>query len=718
MQMFCRDPNQDMSDCLALVMCWLGLETYDLICTLVSPLEPEVKSFEEIVKIVQDHVKPPSSKIVSRSSFILCAGGVEESVSSFVVRLRQAAQDCCSLSDDVTFANALQEALAMASAQSNSENIKAAAAASNASVSGASGICEVRQVKRSFIMVTASVKLHSLRRALAGDSTTTCRGLIIHLDASPPNTTTTILRLLERAELWQVPETWLVVLGGRKGVKTVLLHHSLRNTINGLYLALHQRHYRRANTTLPGRRITLRIAWASGWKHRVTIHRRCLYCKQGNAGVQRVGRWSSSRANLDALFLNQEDHFRSLNGHHFNIVSTRYIPYVDYQKDNEQSDATLTLTHSMDEYNLSELSKKLNFSYTIREEPEGSWGRKGANGSFTGMMGQLQRQEVDFCTLCGVWGGVVVAVVLWGTAMATFNSVLSQAMPARSLNFNKSLFLGWGTLLEQSVAYLPVNVSKRSIPRRQEVTSEETKGRGNLWSYTDDTSRRGSCISTIITSTSNTSIFNTNNKTSGASSRTSGTSSRDGSASTMAILPAQEPEPVAPAPKTPAAVAGPPSILPPRSRGVEAATELEQLFMVLVSVWLTFSLIVVSAYKSSLIANLSIQGKGSTPETLADLIEARDWKWATEDWVFKGYPYVYFSKHQHPVVKKVYQEMKIIPADEALKEVMKGHFSLVHYEQYITIYIRAHFTDTRGRSPFQISKKAISIMAAYGWGVR
>ena len=37
----------------------------------------------------------------------------------------------------------------------------------------------------------------------------------------------------------------------------------------------------------------------------------------------------------------------------------------------------------------------------IREEPETSWGR-GTNGVYTGMMGQLQREEVDLCTLCGI----------------------------------------------------------------------------------------------------------------------------------------------------------------------------------------------------------------------------------------------------------------------------------------------------------------------------
>lgn len=83
------------------------------------------------------------------------------------------------------------------------------------------------------------------------------------------------------------------------------------------------------------------------------------------------------------------------------------------------------------------------------------------------------------------------------------------------------------------------------------------------------------------------------------------------------------------------------------------------LFQTLLSVWLTFSLIVVSAYKSSLIANLSIQGKVNTPETLSDLVQAKNWEWATEEFVFKGYPFEYFSKHEDPIVKKVYKSIKV-----------------------------------------------------------
>ncbi|KAG0711350.1 Glutamate receptor ionotropic, delta-2 [Chionoecetes opilio] len=380
----------------------------------------------------------------------------------------------------------------------------------------------------------------------------------------------------------------------------------------------------------------------SGLRQEASVYRRCLYCNEGSAGVERVGKLPSLGSPFNLLFLDKDEHFRSLNGHQLNLVTTRYIPYVDFKRHTEQPNTPVTLTSSLDALNLSTLSKILNFTYVVRKEPEASWGRY-IDGNFTGMMGQLQREEVDLCTLCAitpernqainflqvypsdtitlvslkpsylsrhfllvrpftgiVWSGVVVAVVLWGSAMATFGWLLRREVQMRPVDYNAPFLLGWGALLEQSVAYQPVNVSRR----------------------------------------------------------------------------------------------------------------------VLVSVWLTFSLIVVSAYKSSLIANLSIQGKVDTPQTLRELTEAQGWEWATEDWVFRGYPYEYFSKHQHPIVKMVFQQIQIMPADEALKKVMKGRFSAFNYEKFITIYIKAHFTDALGRSPFQISKKPTSYVAAYGWGMR
>ena len=46
-----------------------------------------------------------------------------------------------------------------------------------------------------------------------------------------------LYRLLERAQLWKLPETCVVVLDGKTGLESVLLQTVFRNTIHGFYLA-------------------------------------------------------------------------------------------------------------------------------------------------------------------------------------------------------------------------------------------------------------------------------------------------------------------------------------------------------------------------------------------------------------------------------------------------------------------------------------------------
>ncbi|KAK4313626.1 hypothetical protein Pmani_015030 [Petrolisthes manimaculis] len=66
----------------------------------------------------------------------------------------------------------------------------------------------------------------------------TCKVVILHLN-DQHNKTESALRLLEQVELQKHPDTRVVVLGTRQDVKAVLLHHSFRNTVHALYLAVH-----------------------------------------------------------------------------------------------------------------------------------------------------------------------------------------------------------------------------------------------------------------------------------------------------------------------------------------------------------------------------------------------------------------------------------------------------------------------------------------------
>ncbi|XP_071546550.1 uncharacterized protein [Panulirus ornatus] len=81
-----------------------------------------------------------------------------------------------------------------------------------------------------------SPELDPLLQRLWGEARPTCRAVILDLI----NTTFIhhTLRFLERCGLWKRPEARVVVVGGRADVEVVLLHHSLRNSLHALYLAL------------------------------------------------------------------------------------------------------------------------------------------------------------------------------------------------------------------------------------------------------------------------------------------------------------------------------------------------------------------------------------------------------------------------------------------------------------------------------------------------
>lgn len=82
-------------------------------------------------------------------------------------------------------------------------------------------------------------------------------------------------------------------------------------------------------------------------------------------------------------------------------------------------------------------------------------------------------------------------------------------------------------------------------------------------------------------------------------------------------------------------------------------------FKVLVGWWLVFSLLICTAFKSTLISHLTVQEYMKPIETMEDLVKADGWKWSIEPWLLTGIPREYFSRHTDPVVKKVFRNMEV-----------------------------------------------------------
>ena len=78
----------------AILLSVCGAHIYQLVRSLVSPEKPADKTFEEIVKLVRDHLTPPSSCIVRRFYFNSRFQKETETVGQFVAELRRLSEYC------------------------------------------------------------------------------------------------------------------------------------------------------------------------------------------------------------------------------------------------------------------------------------------------------------------------------------------------------------------------------------------------------------------------------------------------------------------------------------------------------------------------------------------------------------------------------------------------------------------------------------------------
>ena len=67
---------------------------YKLLCDLLAPVKPGEKSYQDLVKLIQDHSAPKPSEIVQRFKFKNRSRNEGESVADFVAALSNLAEHC------------------------------------------------------------------------------------------------------------------------------------------------------------------------------------------------------------------------------------------------------------------------------------------------------------------------------------------------------------------------------------------------------------------------------------------------------------------------------------------------------------------------------------------------------------------------------------------------------------------------------------------------
>ncbi|XP_076030916.1 putative glutamate receptor [Oratosquilla oratoria] len=117
----------------------------------------------------------------------------------------------------------------------------------------------------------------------------------------------------------------------------------------------------------------------------------CPHCDSGRPVVRLVDVWIPSK-----LLWSRElypDVFQNFEGYEMKVVTLEYAPFSCY---NKAEDGRVLLKDCVDTRMLRGMAETFNFTYTVREPHDGQWGYLLKNGSYSGVIGAVQRYDADF----------------------------------------------------------------------------------------------------------------------------------------------------------------------------------------------------------------------------------------------------------------------------------------------------------------------------------
>ncbi|ROT65658.1 Variant Ionotropic Glutamate Receptor [Penaeus vannamei] len=137
---------------------------------------------------------------------------------------------------------------------------------------------------------------------------------------------------------------------------------------------------------------------------------------------------------------------------------------------------------------------------------------------------------------------------------------------------------------------------------------------------------------------------------------------------------------------------------------------------VLLGSWMLNCMIITAAYRSSLIAHLTVQKKFPPINTFEDLLGRKGWRWGRMP--SSGTSFTFFNKSSDPVVNSVFMNIEYHDLDENMKQVLKGGYSFLTNKYYVSAIISTYYTNSLGYTPIYLSSKDYPIYSGFSWGFR
>ncbi|XP_069161051.1 uncharacterized protein [Procambarus clarkii] len=587
------------------------------------------------------------------------------------------------------------------------------------------------------------------------------------------NSRSLVLRFLEWCGLWQRPEVRVVVVGTGTHDRAVLLHHSLRNTLHALYLApddlaLRQaRHRSSPNSQFkhgssrggwdtaslvadssPQKRGTRNTMGVSGFTRlyhtllvhtfiihfctltymtvnqppltcvvtyvfvdhicrclcalctgagdqvcvgagdqvcagvgdQVWVYRRCLYCEEGDAGVQLLQQADATavprRRREDGFF---NDQLSDMKGYRIKVLVMAYFPFIDFQRSNGTT--AVTLHDCLDARMINTIAPLLNFTcfivsrgvsprYETRVPADGVWGVPGGSGNWSGIIGELQHQLADQSLM--LMHTLARSGVVQFSRLYTHDPIVIISLKPQPLPRHLSIIRPFPGTCDVSLD-TPAQFYSNSV---WQLLLGSMVG----WSVALWVMQRA--WSTLL----------------------GGRSLRLGSSLyfTWAIT-LENPQD---------------NIIPNNLMArLEDGNGYGEYRQILVGWWLVLCLVVSSAYRSSLMAHLTVQEHYPPINTFQDLAKRPGWTWGSR-FEARSSAYREFYTENGPLLRHIYDKMEIEELEVGLARVVRGGYSYILCKNMAKPVIDALYTNAHGHNPFYFSSTEYIYLLGYSWGFR
>ncbi|ROT83325.1 Variant Ionotropic Glutamate Receptor [Penaeus vannamei] len=137
---------------------------------------------------------------------------------------------------------------------------------------------------------------------------------------------------------------------------------------------------------------------------------------------------------------------------------------------------------------------------------------------------------------------------------------------------------------------------------------------------------------------------------------------------------------------------------------------------VLLGWWLVACVVIGTAYRSSLVAFLTVEGKTPPINSFDDLVKRPGWRWGMKP--STGSFFAYFNSSKDPTTQLVNKGMEVDDLEGQMKKVMAGGYSFVSTKLYSRSVIASQYTDSRGYTPFYTGTREYHHPPGNSWGVR